>query len=186
MDVSLRIYSRSIADSLDIKVGDLYNLQRGLVEAGLLNPERPGPGGGTRATADTIAKLLVARLWCTGRSNAAEIARSRYEMDRARDDRGQPDPLFQTTHFGAFIEAALSNPHLCQLIKRIEVDRKSKVARVEYYTSPALEEDSQDFFYYAMSASSRAGHRGWYYELSVLEGLLLQKIAEELDEVSVD
>lgn len=75
---SLKGYTPALARHLATTPAALYERQRELVRAGILDPGdgRRGPGSGVRATAPSVAYLLVAALCTDSLSETAEATRA--------------------------------------------------------------------------------------------------------------
>jgi hypothetical protein len=92
--VSLRIYGQRVAALLGTTPDALYERQKSLLRAGLLQPEGRGRGGGTKATPKTVALLLIALLASDSPADAGTRAKTIANL-RAEEKKTFVDVLSQ-------------------------------------------------------------------------------------------
>lgn len=128
---SLKAVVPLLAKHMGIAPNALYERQRALIRAGLLNkPQGRGPGSGVQADPISVATLLVAAL---STDSLAETQKRTRELGRARPvDRDQECPL---THRSSFLDAlaqVFTIDRLAKAVTRISVDRTNSHGQIEY------------------------------------------------------
>jgi len=119
-DTSLKGVIQGIAKAVETTPAALYERQRALVRAGLLQskPGR-GPGSGVRATPESVAMLLISIL-ATGNLSETE-ERSRVIADLKSETKSCP--LTGKKTFAAALTAVLASEELSKRLSWIDVQR---------------------------------------------------------------
>ena len=124
--VSLKGLIPLLARAVDMTPAALYERQRALVRAGLLQSEPGrGPGSGVRSTPDSVALLLIALL-ATGSLSETEghteiLAKLKSATKRC--------PLTGKKTFATALAAALASEDVAKQVRWIEVERGGSKAR---------------------------------------------------------
>lgn len=127
---SLKGYVPGLARILGTTPDALYERQRALVRAGLLDPgEGRGPGSGVRATAPAVAFLLISTL-ATDRLNESG-ARVQGLAD-ARPTNGKRCPFTGMVRFVDALAAILTQSQKAAGVIEITVSRTADRAEVKY------------------------------------------------------
>ena len=122
----------TIGDALTRSSVTIYEYQRHLVAAGILESEGPGPGKGVRATPTTVALLMLA-VMCAAvrRGSLINDVRRLFELGRFDhpDARASAEmPELET--FGRALTAMFGDPSLATRVNRIEVTAAPRVGRI--------------------------------------------------------
>jgi hypothetical protein len=137
VDTSLKGLIPLLAKGVGMTPAALYERQRALVRAGLLQtkPGR-GPGSGVRATPETVAMLLISIL-ATGNLSETE------ERSKAIADlKSEPNrcPITGKKTFGSALTAVLASEELSKRLRWIDVERSgSAVGAVLAFRRPPAE-----------------------------------------------
>jgi len=124
---SLKGFIPTLAKLVGMTPAALYERQRALVRAGLLQVKRGrGPGSGVRLTADTVALLLIAVLATDSLSDTEEKARTVAKLTSARCS------LTGTNTFEAALAAILASSDLSKRVRSISVTRTGPTADIYY------------------------------------------------------
>jgi hypothetical protein len=126
---SLKKYSERLGPMLGLTPSALYERQRQLVRLKLLKaPATVGPGGGIRATPQTVAMLLVAVLATDNLSDLTDTVRKTAHL-RAKSGRC---PLTQAASFYGALTRVLADPMTACDVNWIEVFRTSGEATITF------------------------------------------------------
>ncbi len=127
--LSLNSYLRAAADVLGTTWEKLYERQRALVRANLLDQSQGmGPGSGVRVSPSSIAWVFVAVLCADG---LAEAVKRGELIGRMKCVRGNC-LVTRATSFQGALEAILSSEELASRVSRIEVSRTSPEAKIYF------------------------------------------------------
>jgi hypothetical protein len=128
MGKSLKEFARILSRITGLSPAAIYERQRELLGEGLLvSPGTRGPGGGIRATPETVAILLTAILSADGRANGTASALKFFELPlrmRARPREGYG--------FGDELVALLRDPARAEVLDHILVHRAAEYVHVVY------------------------------------------------------
>jgi hypothetical protein len=126
-NLSLKSLIPSLAERLEMSPAALYERQRALVRAGLLHTKGGrGPGSGVRATPESVAMLLIAII---ATDNLSEVEKSTKLFAGLRADGGVCKLTGKKT-FASVLDALLASK---RHVRKIEVDRGSQTARIDYF-----------------------------------------------------
>lgn len=129
MSTSLKSLLPALSDALGDSEAALYERQRALVRAGLLEfVPGHGPGSGVRATPESISVLLIGMLATMSLSEAADKAR---EIMSAQAAHGGC-PLTGATTFKDALAAILSKERLAKRITELRVTATHGLAEIVY------------------------------------------------------
>jgi hypothetical protein len=132
---SLKSLIPGLARALDMKPAALYERQRALVRAGLLemNPGR-GPGSGVPATSKTLAMLLISAVATSSLSETEEQTKLVANLKSASGR----CPFTGKKTFAAALTEVLNSPPRMNSARWIDVERRGKAvtARIHFYGSP--------------------------------------------------
>jgi hypothetical protein len=125
-DTSLKAVIQGIAKAVGTTPAALYERQRALVRAGLLQskPGR-GPGSGVRATPESVAMLLISIL-ATGNLSETE-ERSRVIADLKSETKSCPITRKKT--FAAALTTVLASEELSERLAWIHVERSGSAVK---------------------------------------------------------
>jgi hypothetical protein len=143
MASSLKAYTPTLAWRLGTTAAALYERQRTLVRAGILEQsEGRGPGTGVHITPDSLALLLLAVLATDSLSDTAE--KVRIFAEAKSNDANRVCPLTGASCFREAIARVLNplQPHLQRTIG-ISTGRTSGLCLIRYYTHKGREEVSK-------------------------------------------
>ena len=127
---SLKGYIPGLARLLETTPAALYERQRALVRAGLLAPEEGrGPGSGVRATAPSVALLVLSVLATESLSETDARVRALADM---RPAGGEECPLTKARSFGQALAALLGRLAQAAKVNEIAVSRSVDRASFTY------------------------------------------------------
>jgi hypothetical protein len=126
--VSLKALIPPLATAIGMTPAAMYERQRALVRAGLLQVERGrGPGSGVRATPDSAATLLMATLVSGSLSETEQrtraVARLKSVSERC--------PLTGKKSFGSALTAILASEDIAKRVRWIDYERSSTASVVQ-------------------------------------------------------
>jgi hypothetical protein len=130
--VSLKGFTPALARHLQISPAALYERQRALVRAGLLSADgtqQRGPGGGVRATALSVAHLLVAILATDNLSETEERANL---VAKAKLAGGSRSPFQPIPRFVDAVAAVLTSKGLRSQVVDVRVSRTAGSATINF------------------------------------------------------
>ena len=166
----LKGYIPALARLLGTTPAALYERQRALVRAGLIEAEEGrGPGSGVRATPKTVALLLIAEL-CT--TVLGEVPQRTRALARAKPVMGKCHFTRADTFLSAF-SAVLFSYGMADRVTEIVISRRDETAHIRYrnYLPASIEEATSSFI-----GKAKDGIR----IQAVIETALLQKIASDV------
>jgi hypothetical protein len=170
---SLKKYEERLAALMNTTHAALYERQRRLVRLGLLKaPDKTGPGGGIRATPETVAMLILS---CLVTDSWSEVGEEVGRFGRIKPNEGRC-PLTKATSFGAALTRILADPDIAGEVMGVIVQRTRGMADIGF-EFPGLQQ----------SIFGRHPKRpGWGpIEVSVhLSGRLLKTVADDLTKES--
>jgi hypothetical protein len=170
----LKGYIPALARLLGTTPAALYERQRALVRAGLIEAEEGrGPGSGVRATPKTVALLLIAEL-CT--TVLGEVPQRTRALARAKPVMGKCHFTRADTFLSAF-SAVLFSYGMADRVTEIVISRRDETAHIRYrnYLPASIEEATSS------STSSFIGKAKDGIRIqAVIETALLQKIASDV------
>jgi DNA-binding IscR family transcriptional regulator len=119
-DLSLKGLIPVVAKAVDMTAAALYERQRALVRAGLLQSEAGrGPGSGVRATPDSVALLLIALL-ATGSLSETE---AQTKLMAKLKSETKYCPVTGKKTFATALAAILASEKMAKQVGWIEVER---------------------------------------------------------------
>lgn len=149
---SLKGYTIALARILETSPAALYERQRALVRAGLLDlGDGRGPGSGVRSSAASVALLLVAVLAADGLSEVAE--RTALAAKLPIKDRG---PFGRAKNFEQALSYILAATGRSGEIDRITVSRTGKWAEIVYMER---ESASGEYEFFVATFGKREGDK---------------------------
>lgn len=127
-----RVFYRLASSDFSFSENELYDLERQLRLDGLLKSGRPGPGGGTPATPETIAMLLIALLATDTKRGAGNVSKH-YGLFQPSD--GGKCGLTGASCFAEALATIIASPESAAAEHVIEagVVRNLDVATIEYH-----------------------------------------------------
>jgi DNA-binding IscR family transcriptional regulator len=127
--LSLKSLIRHVSDFTGMSEAAVYERQRALVRAGLLNTERGrGPGSGVRGTPESVALLLISLL-ATG--SLSEVGLTTRIFANLENKEGFC-PLTGTRTFAEAVAAILASKELAQNIIAIDVSQQTRETQIAY------------------------------------------------------
>lgn len=171
--MSLRtLYAVAMADATGIDAKELYEYERAIREAGgFPGAIKPGPGGGTAATAGNTAILLLALLASSSKRNCgpkSDLAGSAEPVDR--NGHAVTCPLTAERTLADALAALLDTPDMAAGIERVEHIERTYVTRI-------LTRDGRSVEYRSGDPVVPAGFRA----VRTLDGDALHKIAVAIE-----
>lgn len=134
---SLKGYIPALARLVGTTPAALYERQRALVRAGLLDQsEGRGPGSGVRATAPSVALLLISVLASENLSDTEARVRA---IAEAHPSGRQRCPYTKRTNFLDALAAILVGTGAAAGVTDISVSRTAARARIGYWDGPGNE-----------------------------------------------
>jgi hypothetical protein len=156
---SLRAYCATLARLVESTSAAIYERQRLLVRAGLIDLEGRGPGGGTKATPDNVALLLVGRA-----------------IARAKPMAGPREHILEARTFASGVSMILSDAELAAHTAKISVSRSSHHASIEFFGPVAKVPKGNWTLFYA-----HTGRPPPHYRIEArVDGVILRVIATHL------
>ena len=128
MSTSLKAYIPTLANYLRSTPAALYERQRALVSGGFLTGGGRGPGAGVRASADSIALLLVAVL---ATDSLSDTVPQMITFGAALPLDGKC-PFTQQAHFARALAEILGSLPLSAKVEGAEVGRTTGTASIYY------------------------------------------------------
>jgi hypothetical protein len=133
---SLKALIPELAKALELTPAVIYERQRALVRAGLLDAKPGhGPGSGVRATPESLAMLLIAILAPGGLSETAAQSKA---IAKLKSDTGQCAVTGKNS-FAAALVAVLADENLANGVDRISADQNGAkfAAKFFYWQKPS-------------------------------------------------
>ena len=162
---SLKTYTPKLAQLLKTTPATLYERQRALVRAGLLDQGRGrGPGSGVKATASSVALLLIASM-ATENLSETEV-RTREILSTKRNNLSFYDAIVQI----------IRSKKLADRVNQITISRSSPRADIMLKVSKGLSTRQQ----FVQSGVPEPAVR----VLSEIDGKIVQEITKDLAEMS--
>jgi hypothetical protein len=127
--LSLKRLITHVSDLTGMSEAAVYERQRALVRAGLLETERGrGPGSGVRGTPESMARLLISLL-ATG--NLSDVGVST-RIFANLENKGGSCPLTDKRTFVEAVTAILASKELAQIIIAINVSQEISESEITY------------------------------------------------------
>jgi hypothetical protein len=127
--LSLKRLITHVSDLTGMSEAAVYERQRALVRAGLLNTERGrGPGSGVRGTPESMALLLISLLATGNLSNVGLSTRIFANLKNEEDF----CPLTGKTTFAEAVTALLASKELAQSIIALNVSQETRGSEISY------------------------------------------------------
>lgn len=138
---SLKGYTVGLARLIGTTPDALYERQRALVRAGLLNlGEGRGPGSGVRTTGQSVALLLIAVL---ATDSLGETEARAHAIGESHPPAGRRCPCTGMKSFLDALAAALVSTGKARAIIEIKVSRTADRAEIRYYDAAGDERRSE-------------------------------------------
>jgi hypothetical protein len=170
---SLRAYCATLARLVESTSAAIYERQRLLVRAGLIDLEGRGPGGGTKATPDNVALLLVGLLAVDTLADAERTVRA---IARAKPMAGPREHILEARTFASGVSMILSDAELAAHTAKISVSRSSHHASIEFFGPVAKVPKGNWTLFYA-----HTGRPPPHYRIEArVDGVILRVIATHL------
>lgn len=129
MTRSLKLFAPGMADLLGMTAAALYNRQRELVRAGLLEHEgHRGPGSGVRTTAGAVATLLIAAL---AEDGLADVAVQTGRIIAA-EDKSATEANRHFRRFGDALPALLTSEAKSRKVVDLTISKNAGLAVIRY------------------------------------------------------
>jgi hypothetical protein len=173
---SLKAYTPRLARMLGTTPAALYERQRAVVRAGLLDQgDGRGPGSGVRATASSVGWLLIAVMATSNLSEVEARARDIAVMKPSKDASGEArERSFHEAITGILTSRTMG---LLRPVANVTVSQSTPYAEIEY-------EGGQKVTF--SKNPSRGGQPAPELRiLSEINGEMLRQIAKDLAEMSV-
>jgi hypothetical protein len=169
---SLKKYEERLAVLMSTTHAALYERQRRLLRLGLLKaPDKTGPGGGIRATPETVAALLLSILVTDSWSEVDEVVGRFWRIKPNNPGRC---PITNATSFGAALTRILSDPELAGEVITVSVRRQQGTGHIGSFKNG---EQQQSLF----GIWPKKQPEPWTLDVwCILNGQLLKTIADDL------
>ena len=170
---SLRAYCATLAGLVESTSAAIYERQRLLVRAGLIDLEGRGPGGGTKATPNNVALLVIALLAVDTLADAERTVRA---IAGAKPMAGPRENILAARTFASAVSMILNDAELAAHTSAITVSRSSHHASIELFGPVARVPKGHWTLVYAHTMRSPPPYR---IEARV-DGVILRMIATNL------
>ena len=174
--ISLKGFIPQLSAQLGTTPNALYERQRALVRGGLLDPlGGRGPGSGVRASAETVAMLLIAEL---ATENLSETERRTREIASATAvGTSRTCELTGASQFVDALVTVLTDTAILRKVRNLRVSRHSPEAEIEFRSSPKR--------YRSSRFSSTAGQRPSIDVIATIDGKTITAIASKARTLAV-